>query len=565
MTALLAVTVLGWTATGASVFADEEPAESKSATKSDASKREDKDADKDETKKKDDVLVVQGGDIHTITGGTIRRGTIVIRDEKIEAIGRDVEIPEDAEIIDASGMQITPGFIAIDVSRLGVGRSSSGIEDTLNPFDRNMKLALGVGITTIHSAAGSSSGFGRRAPGDQEDREQVDAPDSDDMTAPASTAINSTAMGSPEAGDPAMGQGADTLQAIQPGAQPDIAIGAPDPTMNVGFIEDNRFVGLDPDQATILKMAQGNKLDFGNYQKLCPCCGLAILPTEPITDPTPRAARPRNTVVIKLSYGSLDGMLVKKNPFYTLSRGSLTGSLAIDTWRKELEKARDYLKKQAEHEAATKAGKKSTPPRKTVSDNLLDLVQRKIPLRIAAYTKGEILSMIRLAEELDYSLSLDQPIEAWLAADELAESGVSVTVTPRVQRDPNFGEEGESGSWIETSRVMEQSGITFAVKSLSSSISLGGLAGRDLTSLPLEAAFAVRGGASNAEALKALTIHPAKMLGIDDQVGSLEVGKDADLLILTGDPLDYRTYVDQAIVNGRLVYERKVDRVLPTE
>lgn len=156
------------------------------------------------------------------------------------------------------------------------------------------------------------------------------------------------------------------------------------------------------------------------------------------------------------------------------------------------------------------------------------------------------------------------PIEAWLVSEELAESGVSVTITPRVRRQGNFGKEESSGSWIETPRVLEESGVRFAVSALSSSISLGGLAGRDLTSLPLEAAFAIRGGASSAEALRALTISPAKMLGIDDRVGSLEEGKDADLLILTGDPLDYQTYVQTAIVNGRVVYERAKDRVLPT-
>lgn len=492
------------------------------------------DQEQDPKGSKEKALVVRGGDIHTVTQGVIRRGVIVIRDHKIEAVGRDVEIPEDAEIIDATGMQITPGFVCIDVSRLGVGRSSSGVEDTLDPFDRNMKLALGVGITTAHVQTGSSRPLSFGAP------QQTAAVDQ-------------------------AGQVAETSQVGVTDEQPDIAIGPPDPTLDVGFIKDNRFVGLDPDEAAILQMAEASKLDFGTAQRLCPCCGLAILPTEPISDPKPRAAKPADTVVIKLSYGSLDGMLVKKNPFYTLGRGSLTGSLAIETWRQELEKARNYLKKQAEHEAATKAGKKSSPPRKSVSDNLLDLVQGNVPLRITAATKGEILAMIRLAEEFDYSLSLNEPIEAWLTADALAETGVSVTVTPRVQREPNFGEAGQSGSWIETARVMEDGGITFAIKPLSTSVSLGGLAGRDLTSFPLEAAFAVRGGASASEALKAITIHPAKMLGIEDRVGSIEAGKDADLLILTGDPLDYRSYVDRAIVNGRPVYKRDVDRVLPTE
>jgi imidazolonepropionase-like amidohydrolase len=105
--------------------------------------------------------------------------------------------------------------------------------------------------------------------------------------------------------------------------------------------------------------------------------------------------------------------------------------------------------------------------------------------------------------------------------------------------------------------------VPFAVSTLSSSISLNGLAGRDLTSLPLEAAFAVRGGASERKALAAITIAPAKLLGVDDRIGSVEVGKDADLLILNGPPLDYRTYVETALVNGRVAYRRGEARVLP--
>ncbi len=505
-------------------------------------------AEKEDDKKKDDekakadkekaaVLVVKGGDIQTVTGGVIRQGIIVIRDGKIDAMGADVEIPDGATVIDATGKRLTPGFIALNVSRLGLSSTSGELADSLNPFDRNMKLALGVGITTV--AVQTSSSGGRPRSNSEIDKAVQQLTDQSAAGSDFSQADNLIT------------------------SDPDIAIGVPSEAMNLGFIGDNRFVGLDPDQASILQNAPQAKLDFGTFESICPCCGLAIRPTEPIKDPKPQAAKPRGSAVVKMSYGSLDRMLVTINPFYSLPRGALSNALAKDTWRNQFKIAREYLKKQAEHEAAIKAGKKVSPPRKPVADDFLELVQGKKPLRIVAYTASEIRNMIELAEELDYQLSLDQTIEAWRVADELSEAGVSVTITPRVRRQPNFGEETSSGSWVETPRVLEQSGVPFAVTALSGSISLNGLAGRDLTSLPLEAAFAVRGGASSAEALKSLTLTPAKMLGVEDRIGSLEVGKDADILILTGDPLDYQTYVETAIVNGRVAYEREKDHVLP--
>ncbi|MDP6060521.1 MAG: amidohydrolase family protein, partial [Pirellulaceae bacterium] len=108
-----------------------------------------------------------------------------------------------------------------------------------------------------------------------------------------------------------------------------------------------------------------------------------------------------------------------------------------------------------------------------------------------------------------------------------------------------------------------RAGVPFAVAALSSSISLNGLAGRDLTSLPLEAAFAIRGGCSEATALAALTIVPARLLGLQDRLGSIEKGKDADLIILDGPPLDYRSYVETAIVSGKVRYDRVKDHVYP--
>ena len=184
-------------------------------------------------------------------------------------------------------------------------------------------------------------------------------------------------------------------------------------------------------------------------------------------------------------------------------------------------------------------------------------------MRISANTVDEIRDLVDLANELDYKIVIEGGIEAWALAQELGAGEASVIYTPRARRQPQPGRETSSGSFVESPRLFEEKGVPFAVAALSNSVSMGGLAGRDLTSLPLEAAFAVRGGASEKAALEAITITPAKMMGLEDRIGSIEKGKDADLLILNGSPLDYRTYVEQAIVAGKVAYDRGKDKVFP--
>lgn len=457
------------------------------AEKADVKKAESKDD------KKSKVTAIVGADIHTVTNGMVRAGTILIEDGKITAVGQGITVPEKAEVIDAKGMQISPGFVAIEMSGVGLGSgggSSNKQADSLDPFDRNVTLSLGIGITTGCLSTGGGGGRRFRSP-------------------------------------------------------------------------DDNFLGLEPDTEQLLSEVGQAELDFGVIESLCPCCGLPILPTDPITDPKPQDIRANGNTVIKMSFGSIDGMLVKEDAFYEVNRGALSGSLNRHTWREQIAKAKKYLEDVSAHEKAIKEGKKQNPPRKTVDDGLIRLVKGESRLKIGAESASEIRDMIELADELGYSLVLDGVSEGWLVSDVLAENDVMVTITPRNRRQSRLGEEETSGSWVEMPRVFEESGVPFAITALSSSISLGGLAGRDLTSLPLEAAFAVRGGSSEQEALEALTLTPAKMLGLADRIGSIEVGKDADLLILDGSPLDYRTYVSTALVNGRVVYERAKDQAYP--
>lgn len=466
------------------------------------------------------ITAIVGGDIHTVTGPVLRQGTILMQDGKILDVGQSVAVPEGATVIDASGKTITPGFVAISMRGIGIRSAPSGkdkLADALDPFDRNMKYSLGVGITSGCVELSSSRGRSRRR----------------------------------RDGGPA-----------------------------------EIFPGLEQ---PVEELQTEEMFDYGDLNtSLCPCCGLPVLPTEPITPRPPTAAQPRKMSALKMSYGNLEAMLMKEEVFYSPAPGALNGALQRHNWRVEVNKARKALaaKEKAEEEksnstakpsskttstgkpggAKPSAGKPSstrTAKPATVKPEIASLLKRETAMRIRVDTVDEIRDMVDLGQELGYDVVIEGGIEAWALGKELGAAEVGVIYTPRQRRRPQPDREDTTGSFVESPKIFEESGVPFAVATLSNSISMGGLAGRDLSSLPLEAAFAVRGGASERTALEAITIEPARMMGLEDRIGSIEKGKDADILILNGSPLDYRTYVQQAIVAGKVSYDRAKDRVYP--
>lgn len=252
--------------------------------------------------------------------------------------------------------------------------------------------------------------------------------------------------------------------------------------------------------------------------------------------------------VLKPAYGAPELMLLKQPAAVTLA-WSTASAVDRDGFERQLTAVKGWID----------GGRKGKRP----GSHAVELaVERKIPVRIQARTRADIRQALALAKRHDLRLVLLEAHEAWTAPDELAAADVTVVVHPRARDWPDAGRERSSGSSIEAAAILERNGVPFCVMppggfgANPAGISLGGVVGRDLLTYPLDAGFAIRGGASPEAALRAITLTAAEALGVDDRVGSLAPGKDADVLVYQGDPFDHRNLVEIAIVGGRVLYER---------
>lgn len=177
---------------------------------------------------------------------------------------------------------------------------------------------------------------------------------------------------------------------------------------------------------------------------------------------------------------------------------------------------------------------------------LKDILERKLPVHIHCHRADDILTALRLQQEFGFDLAaLHHATEAYLVTDEIRAAGVPVVVFATYW----------AGIKLETDNMTPRNaalchdaGLTVSLHSDHPVVSQEYL--RD------EAALAAAQGLGHDEALKAITLTPARLLRIDDRVGSLAVGKDADLVLFSGDPLDIQQQVQRVWVDGHLTYDR---------
>ena len=392
------------------------------------------------------VILIQNATVLTVTQGTIEHGSVLIKDGKISEVGPNVKAPSGAQVIDGTGMFVTPGIIdchshiAVDgsVNEGSISVSSiANIAEVLDSDDVSIYRDLAGGVTTANVLHGSANSIGGQ------------------------TVVIKLRWGQPAAKLP--------------------------------------FEGALPG----IKFALGENPKRSNF--------------------------------------SVPG----REKRYPASRMGVE-----ETIRAAFTEARDYKNAWDAYNKKVAAGEKTLiPPRRDLRlDPLVEVLEGKRYVHSHCYREDEILMLLRVAKEFGFKVRTFQHIlEGYKVADELAAAGVGASTF-----SDWWAYKVEAYDAIPyNAALMTRRGVVVSINSDDA---------EEATHLNQEAAKTIRyGGLSHDEALKLVTINPGIQLGIDKRVGSIEVGKDADLVIYNHDPLSAYAVVQKTLIDGRVYFDRQQD------
>ncbi|WP_078381118.1 amidohydrolase [Sutcliffiella halmapala] len=205
-------------------------------------------------------------------------------------------------------------------------------------------------------------------------------------------------------------------------------------------------------------------------------------------------------------------------------------------FREQLVQAQNYLDKKR---------KNNETERDLKMENLAKVLTGKMPIRAHAHRADDIVTVLRLRKEFDIDITIEHCTEGHLIADFLAKQEVRVSVGPTMSSRSKV--ETSNKGW-ETLYSLAEAGVAFSLTTDHPVVSIDYL----WTSV----IHAVKHGITEELALKSVTLHAAKHLDLDDRIGSLEIGKDADVTIWSGNPFDLRSHVEKTIINGTVVYQQ---------
>ena len=443
-----------------------------------------------------DIIVIKAGRVHTVSGAPIEGGMVVVRDGRIEAVGRDVGIPENARVIELPDSVVTPGLvdaccaIGFEVPQ-EAGRSTYGEER--NAFWRELsELALPGG----------------GAPGD-------DDPDGPEATAKLLAA-----------GQPSRVTWAEHASEVTPHR---LVIDS----INLFSNDFKRLmkggvttVYVTPDSANVIS-SRGAILKTGG----------------PISERIVERAS-----AVKAAMGSDPSRRGRRNnlpPYYgpppTFHTRRPTTRMGVEwVFRKAFYDAlrvRDGLEP---HGA-------DMPPAEAVPV-LQQILTGEIPLRVQARMQHDIFTALRLADEFDLKFVLEEATEAYRCLPQLEAADVPVIYGPIFMTPTGwrrFSREADEPR-LNTAARLAREGIKFALTAQEL---------RDEEGLVRQGMYAVRHGLSAEEALRAVTATPAELLGLSEQIGVVAPGAAADLVAWSAEPFDATSRPLLVMIDGRIVYE----------
>ncbi|MFZ5591515.1 MAG: amidohydrolase [Bacillota bacterium] len=385
------------------------------------------------------MLAIVGGKIYPVTAPVIEYGTVLVEGDKIAAVLPGRQVPAGAQVIDAAGMTVLPGFIDAHCH---------------------------VGIV-----------------------EEIYRQEGDDVN---------------EVTDP-----------LQPHLR---AIDAINPA-------DLAFADALAAGVTTVVVAPGSANVLGGEMVALHTAGRSVeemLVKEPVGV---KAALGENP---KRSYGGRSKAPATRMAAAALLREALTGAASY------LEKWQRFA-----------AGQGEAPEKDLKKEALARVLRQEIPLRVHAHRADDILTALRIAREFDIKLVIEHCTEGYKIADILAQHDVPTVIGPVITNRAKVELKDIS---LTAAARLEEAGVQFAVMTDHPVVPVQYLA--------LSAGLTQRGGLSEAAALAAVTIRPARILGLEDRLGSLEVGKQADIVIMNGHPFDLCSQVVLVLINGRPVYNK---------
>lgn len=385
--------------------------------------------------------------------GEIASGTVVLRDGKIAAVGAGVAIPAGAQVIDAKGGVVTPGFIAsdsllgaVEVRSLGddlvVNNPEIGaafdVQYGLNPASTLIPVARLAGITRaivtpISAGGGGGGGF--------------HADDGEELYT-------------------AGGEGGSKSAAL--------------------------FAG----QAAVIHLAEGPEI----------------------------LMKPKVGMVVPFGDGGAN------------VAGGARGA-EIVALKAAFRDVRDYMRNKAAYD---RAGVRDLALSKADLEALIPVVEGRMPIIAQVHKLADIRAVLKFAREEKVKVILDGAEEGWMAASEIASAGVPVVMDPLSNRPDTFQ---TLAATLENAAKLNAAGVTIAIEGT------GGA--HRVRELRYNAGNAVAYGMPYQAALAAVTINPAKIFGVSDRVGSLEPGKEADLVVWTGDPFEPLSQPTAVFIRGQ--------------